>query len=80
MKVGVSSYSYSRYMREGKLDIFGVIEKTAELGFDAIEFSGLSQPEGTTDLIAFAGKIKDACARAGLPIMSYTIGADFINA
>lgn len=80
MKVGVSSYSYSRYMREGKLDIFGVIEKTAELGFDAIEFSGLSQPEGTTDLIAFAGKIKNACAKAGLPIMSYTIGADFINA
>lgn len=80
MKIGVSSYSYSRYLREGKLDIFGVIKKTAELGFDAIEFSGLSQPEGTTDLIAFAGKIKDACAKAGLPIMSYTIGADFINA
>ncbi len=79
MRIGVSSYSYSRYLREGKLDIFGVIEKTAELGFDAIEFSGLSQPEGTTDLIAFAGKIKDACVKAGLPIMSYTIGADFIN-
>ena len=80
MKVGVSSYSYSRYLREGKLDIFGVIEKTAEIGFDGIEFSGLSQPEGTTDLIAFAGEIKAACAKAGLPIMSYTIGADFVNA
>ena len=80
MKIGVSSYSYSRYLREGKLDILGVIKKTAELGFDGIEFSGLSQPEGTTDLIAFAGEIKAACADAGLPIMSYTIGADFVNA
>jgi sugar phosphate isomerase/epimerase len=80
MKIGVSSYSYSRYLREGKLDILGVIKKTAELGFDGIEFSGLSQPEGTTDLIAFAGKIKAACAEVGLPIMSYTIGADFVNA
>jgi len=80
MKIGVSSYSYSRYLREGKLDIFGVIEKTAEIGLEGIEFSGLSAPEGTTDLIAFAGKIKAACAKAGLPIMSYTIGADFVNA
>ena len=80
MKIGVSSYSYSRYMREGKLDIFGVIKMTAEIGFEGIEFSGLNAPEGTTDLKAFAGKIKDACAEAGLPIMSYTIGADFLNA
>ena len=80
MKIGVSSYSWSRYMREGKLDIFGVIQATKEVGFDAIEFSGLNAPEGTTDLIAFAGKIKAACAEAGLPIMSYTIGADFLNA
>ncbi len=79
MKIGVSSYSWSRYMREGKLDIFGVIQATAEMGFDGIEFSGLNQPEGTTDLIAFAKKIKDACGEIGLPIMSYTIGADFLN-
>jgi len=79
MKTGVSSYSWSRYMRDGKLDIFGVINATAEVGFEGIEFSGLNAPEGTTDLIAFAGKLKDACAEAGLPIISYTIGADFLN-
>jgi sugar phosphate isomerase/epimerase len=67
-------------MREGRLDIFGVIKATAEVGFDAIEFSGLNAPEGTTDLKGFAQKIKEACAEAGLPIMSYTIGADFLNA
>ncbi len=80
MKIGVSSYSWSRYLREGKFNIFGAIEATAELGFDGIEFSGLNAPEGTTDMIGFAGKIKAACAKAGLPIISYTIGADFVNA
>jgi len=80
VKIGVSSYSWSRYMREGKLDIFGVIKATAEVGFEGIEFSGLNAPEGTADLKAFAVRIKDACAQAGLPIMSYTIGADLLNA
>ncbi len=80
MKIGVSSYSWARYLREGILDIFGVIKETAQMGFDAIEFSGLNAPEGTTDLVDFARRLKDACAEAGLPIMSYTIGADFLNA
>jgi len=80
VKIGVSSYSWSRYLREGKLDIFGVIKATAEVGFDGIEFSGLSAPEGTTDVPGFAARIREACVEAGLPIMSYTIGADFLNA
>ena len=79
MKIGVSSYSFSRYLREGKLDIFGVIKTSAEMGFDGISFAGLNQPEGTADLIAFAKKIKAACAEAGLPILSYTNGANFLN-
>lgn len=80
MKIGVSSYSWARYLREGRMDIFGVIKATAELGFDGIEFSGLNAPEGTTDPKSFAQKLKEACADAGLPIISYTIGADFLNA
>ncbi|MFA5864308.1 MAG: sugar phosphate isomerase/epimerase [Phycisphaerae bacterium] len=80
MKIGVSSYSYSRYLTEKRLDLFGVIEKTAQLGFDGIEFSGLGLPAGSPDVIPFAGKIKEACKKAGLPIFSYTIGADFLSA
>lgn len=79
MKVSVSNYSFSRYLTEGKMDAFGVIDAAKEIGFEGIEFSGLREPEGTTDLISFAGRIKDACAEAGLPIVSYTIAADFIN-
>ena len=79
MKISVSSYSYHRYLSEGRLDIFGVIRTTAELGFDGIEFSGLRLPEGETDTASLAAKVRDACAQAGLQIASYTMPADFVN-
>lgn len=78
MKVGVSSYSFHRYLVEGKLDIFGVIRMAAEIGFEGIEFSGFYGKE-SEDQKALAVQIKDACAKAGLPVVSYTIGADFLN-
>jgi sugar phosphate isomerase/epimerase len=78
MKVGVSSYSFQRYLSEGKSDIFGVIRMAAEIGFDGIEFSGLNG-KASDDPKVLAAQIKDACAAAGLPVVSYTIGADFLN-
>jgi len=79
VKISVSSYSYHRYLSEGRLDIFGIIRATAELGFDGIEFSGLRLPEGATDTAVLAAKVRDACNQAGLLMASYTIPADFIN-
>jgi len=48
VKISVSSYSYHRYLSEGRLDIFGIIRATAELGFDGIEFSALTYPTLST--------------------------------
>jgi sugar phosphate isomerase/epimerase len=79
MKIGVSSYSFVRYLNEGKMDIFGLIRIVSEMGFDGIEFAGLKLPKDETDTIALATKVKDACAELHLPIISYTIGADFLN-
>lgn len=79
MKLGVSSYSFSRYMSEGRLDLFGVIKATAEIGFEGIEFSGFGPSGEGVDAIEFAKKVKDACAEAKLTIMSWTIGADFLK-
>jgi sugar phosphate isomerase/epimerase len=79
MKVGVSSYSFSRYMADGKMDVFGVIKAAKEIGFDGIEFSNLPGSDKEKDIPAFAVRIKDACAEAGLPIVSYTIGANFLT-
>ena len=78
MQIGVSSYSYSRLVRSGEMTEFDVIRKTAELGFDVIEFSSLHLPDGQTP-VRFAPAVREACGEAGLPIVNYTVGADFIN-
>lgn len=79
MKLGVSSYSFSRYLQEGRLDLFGVIRATAEIGFEGIEFTGFEPNGSGVDPIEMAKKVKDACAEAELAVMSWTIGADFLR-
>jgi len=55
-----------------------VIAKAKEMGFDAIEFSTISVPEGK-NLPDFARELKAEADRVGIPIVNYTIGADMIN-
>lgn len=79
MHTAVSSYSFWKYLTNGSMDIFQVVKTAAEIGFEGMELCGLgpsATPENSTEL---AKQIKDACAKAGLPIVSYTIGADFLN-
>lgn len=78
MQIGVSSYSFSRLVRSGQMVQIDVIAKAAEIGFDAIEFSTIAVPEGKS-LPAFAGELRAEAERVGLPIVNYTIGADFLR-
>ena len=78
MKIGVSSYSYSRLVRAGEMSQLEVIAKAKEMGFDSIEFSTLQLPDGETPL-SFAPRVRDECLRVGLEVTNYTIGADFLN-
>ena len=50
MKIGVSSYSFSQYIRAGKMTQFDCVSKAKEMGFDAIEFTELQPPEGESKL------------------------------
>ncbi len=77
MKTGVSSYSYSKLVSQGKMDYLAVIEKTAELGFDSIEFSNLPVKEHS-ERIAMAGEIKKRCADAGLQLANFATPADLL--
>ncbi|MEA4823626.1 MAG: sugar phosphate isomerase/epimerase [Clostridiaceae bacterium] len=74
MKTCISSYSYSPLLRSGKMSYFDVIEKTKELGFDAIEFSIGDELPGGRETVA---KLRDKCKEMDLPIASYTTGANF---
>lgn len=78
MKIGVSSYSYHRYVSSGKMKQIEVIAAAKEAGFDVIEFSTISVPEGKT-LHEFAKELRAEADRVGIPIVNYTIGADFVR-
>ena len=78
MKIAVSSYSFSQYFQKGLLDQMSCIAKAKEMGFDAIEFTDLTPPEGVTEE-EYARQIKAECDRVGLPVPNYTIGADFLR-
>ncbi len=78
MKIGVSSYSFSRLLGEGSMSVFDIVDKTKEMGFDVIEFSTITVPEGLT-LESCAEQLRERCEHAGLAIANYTIGADFLT-
>jgi sugar phosphate isomerase/epimerase len=78
MKTGVSSYSYSKLTKSGQMDIFDIIDKTAEIGFDAIEFSSLPV-ENHEDRIELAKKIKRRCSDAGLELVNFAVPADMLK-
>ncbi len=78
MKIGVSSYSYSRLVSGKQMTQMEVVAKVKEMGFEAIEFSTISLAEGER-LETVAQQLRDECQRVGLPIASYTIGANFLS-
>jgi sugar phosphate isomerase/epimerase len=77
MKIGVSSYSFSRLVGSGKMNQLDVVKKARRMGFDVIEFAGLTLPQGET-AESFAKKLREECARENIEMGNYSIGADFL--
>lgn len=78
MKFSVSSYSFQRLLNSEKytqLDLIGVAK---EMDFDGIEFIDLMPTDGMSDL-EYAAVLRDAAEKAGIEIVAYTIGADFLG-
>ncbi|MDD5704868.1 MAG: sugar phosphate isomerase/epimerase [Kiritimatiellae bacterium] len=78
MKIGVSSYSFSRLVHEGVMRQVDVISKAREMGFDVLEFSTIAVPKGRA-LADFAAELRQEAGRVGMPLVNYTIGADFLG-
>ena len=80
MKIGVSSYSFSKYLTENKCGYLKICDIAKEIGFDGIEFINLNNKnwgiEG--DEIEIAKEIKAHCEKIGLEIAAYTVGANFL--
>ena len=75
MKLSVSVYSFGRYVQA--LGIEGVIKKTAEMGFDGIEFVDAVGDFRVTK--ENAKELAGLCGAAGLDIAAFCVGADFLN-
>ena len=79
MKIGVSSYSFSRLVSQGAMKQIDVIAKAKEMGFEVLEFSAIKVPSGKS-LESYAQELRDEALRVGIPIVNYTIGANFLTA
>lgn len=81
MKLGVSSYSFSKYLAATKCGYIEICNIAKEIGFSGIEFINLkSEKWGETgDEIETAIKIKNHCRKIGLDIIAYTVGANLLS-
>lgn len=78
MYTSVSSYSFSQYIRLGKMTQLDTIEKAAELGFSAMEFTDLDVPDGMTEN-EFASQIAEKAKHCGISVAAYTVSACLIK-
>ena len=78
MKIAASSYSFSQAFRDGRLNQLTCIAKAKEMGFDAVEFVGITPHDGSSPT-DYAKSLREECQRLDMPISNYTIGADFLN-
>lgn len=82
MKIGVSSYSFLKYIKEKQCDYIEICNIAKEKGFDGIEFIDLDHPMFggiTNDCLECAKKIRAHCETIGLEISAYTVGGDFMK-
>ena len=75
MKIGVSSYSFSKYMKQTGCDLKEVCCLAKGIGFDAIEFTDLK----VEDPIALAKELRALCAELGLEISAYAVGMNLLK-
>lgn len=78
MKIGVSSYSFSKLINKGEMTQADCVEKAKEIGFDAIEFVDMIPEEGYTEE-SYAKLIRERAEKAGIEITAYTVGARLIT-
>lgn len=78
MIYAVSTYSFHRALRSGAIAFLDIPAAVRDMGFDALEFAQAGLPEGETTS-GMARKLKAKCEAVGLPIVNYTVGADFVK-
>ncbi|MBQ7822263.1 MAG: sugar phosphate isomerase/epimerase [Clostridia bacterium] len=78
MKISVSSYSFSQYIRAGKMTQLDCVKKAHELGITGIDYIDI---DGATqqDRLDNAKLIRAEAEKYGIEIVAYTIGANLFT-
>lgn len=77
MKLCVTSYSFGHYQKENELGILGIIDKAAEMGFDAIEYAEGAWAKSCAPTLP--EQIRERAESRGISVAALCMGADFIN-
>ena len=77
MKLAICSYSLSGIVNKDGITEKDLLRIAKEMGFEAFEFSEINTPEGMSK-IEYARELREEAERVGIPIVQYSIGADFI--
>lgn len=78
MKIAVSTYSFQRLINAGGMSQLDCIRQAREMGFDGVEIMELFPPEGM-EREEYAGRIASLCRSLDLPVVNYTVSADFLD-
>ena len=78
MKVCVTSYSFNKLLKKGEYNQLTAMQKAKEIGFDAMEFSGILPHDGSS-MEEYAKMLRREADKIDFPIVSLVISADLIN-
>ncbi len=79
MKIGVSSYSFDKYMKVTGANYIDICDIAKKIGYDGIEFVELKSEVSGKDVMTTAREIREHCAQIGLEVSAYTVGANFLR-
>lgn len=77
MKLGVSSYSFTQALHDGRLTMDTLIDKAAEMGFETLDFAVPVLADETMEQAA--PRLGKRCRDAGVECANYAVGADFLR-
>ena len=75
MRIGVSSYSFSQAMRDGRMTILDVIPTAKGMGYEGVEIVKFCSDE---EMREYAPKLAAQSKEFEMPISAYMVGADFL--
>ena len=75
MRIGVSSYSFSQAMRDGRMTILDVIPTAKGMGYEGVEIVKFCSDE---EMREYAPKLAAQSKEFEMPIIAYMAGADFL--